>query len=96
MNVLHCLPGNMKTKTVVFRNISEVLNPGGVLFGSTILYRGIKRNWMVTGALKIVNYKRFMTNLEDTVEDLKEGLDKYFAESSVEIVGCEALFHARK
>jgi len=96
MNVLHCLPGNMKTKGVVFHNIVEVLNPGGVLFGSTILYRGLKRNRIVAKALEMNNRRGIMTNLEDTVEDLKESLDCCFSESSVNIIGYEALFHARK
>lgn len=96
MNVLHCLPGDMNTKGVVFRNVDEVLNPGGVLFGSTILYRGLKRNWMVARTLEMNNRRGIMTNLEDTVEDLKESLDSYFPESSVYVIGYEALFRARK
>jgi SAM-dependent methyltransferase len=96
MNVLHCLPGSMKTKTVVFRNISDVLNPGGVLFGSTILYKGLERKRLLTGILDITNRRGIMTNLEDTVDDLKDGLNKYFSESSVRVIGYEVLFHARK
>ncbi len=35
--LLHCLPGTMAQKAVVFDNLSKVLNPGGVIFGSTLL-----------------------------------------------------------
>jgi hypothetical protein len=40
LNLFHCLPGNMTTKTAVFEHVREVLSPGGVVFGSTILSRG--------------------------------------------------------
>jgi len=96
MNLLHCLPGNIKTKAVVFQHACEVLNPEGTLFGSTILYRGVKKNLMATQALEMNNLRGIMTNLEDTVEDLKEALEDLFSESSVNVIGCEALFWARK
>ena len=96
MNLLHCLPGDMKTKGVVFNNISEVLKPGGVVFGSSIMYKGMKRNPMISKILDMINRWGFMTNLEDTVEDLKESLDRYFKESSVKVIGYEVLFRARR
>lgn len=34
--VIHCLPGTMSTKLVVFDHIKALLNPSGVVFGSTI------------------------------------------------------------
>jgi SAM-dependent methyltransferase len=96
MNLLHCLPGDMKTKGVVFRNISEVLKAEGVLFGSSIMYKGLKKNPMAGKILDMVNRRGIMTNLEDTVDDLKESLDRYFTESSVNVIGYEVLFRARK
>lgn len=95
-NVLHCLPGNMISKQTVFENIKEVLNPGGVVFGSTILYRGIRRNASTTLTLKVINRVGIMTNLDDDVNILTEYLSDNFRESSVRIVGCEALFYAVK
>ena len=35
--LLHCLPGTLAVKGKVFENIRSALNPGGVLFGATIL-----------------------------------------------------------
>jgi SAM-dependent methyltransferase len=96
MNLLHCLPGDMKTKAVVFQNALEVLNPGGTVFGSTIMYLGVERNLMTTQILEINNRKGIMTNLEDDVEDLRENLKNLFSESEVKIIGCEALFWGRK
>jgi len=96
MNLLHCLPGDMNTKGMVFENAKEVLNNGGVLFGSTILHKGVKRNILATMMLKMDNRIGIMSNIEDDVEVLRENLNKYFSESNVQIIGCEALFWARK
>jgi hypothetical protein len=96
MNLLHCLPGDMKIKGVAFQNAAEVLNPGGVIFGSSILYQGVKNNPVINLILDLTNRTGIMTNLEDTAEDLKENLDRYFNGSTVYIIGREVLFHARK
>ena len=96
MNLLHCLPGNMKTKGVVFEHAVEVMNPGGVLFGSTILYRKDRNDVMTTMALDMSNRRGYMTNRDDIVEDLEESLAAHFPESSVRLIGYEALFWARK
>ncbi len=47
-NLLHCLPGTMATKKVVFDNLKAVLNPGGTLFGCTVLWKGVKRSPLAT------------------------------------------------
>ncbi|MDY6892673.1 MAG: methyltransferase [Chloroflexota bacterium] len=94
MNLLHCLPGTMKSKGVTFENIKAVLNKGGIVFGSTILYQGIKRSSMATYILNRNNRMGIMTNKEDYVEDLERNLARYFSESSVHVVGCMALFRA--
>ena len=96
MNLLHCLPGGMDNKATVFENAMAVLNPGGVLFGSTILYKGVKRNAFATAMLRIYNRKGIMTNMEDDLQLLEYYLTHYFSESNIEITGCEVLFSARK
>jgi SAM-dependent methyltransferase len=96
MNLLHCIPGDMKTKSVVFKHAKEVMNPGAVLFGSTILREGIKRSARATFAIKYANKKGYMANLNDRLEDLVEGLRGIFPDSGVNVIGYEALFWARK
>jgi len=96
MNLLHCLPGNMETKTIVFEYAKAVMNHGAVLFGSTILYEGVKRNAWATVAIKYSNKKGWMDNMNDSLEDLRESLQLSFVDSSVKVIGCEALFWARK
>lgn len=96
MNLLHCLPGDLKSKGVVFENIKRVLTTGGTVFGSTILTRGIKRNLIATLILKKINRWGFMSNADDDVASLQELLRHHFSESSVTVIGYEALFWARK
>jgi hypothetical protein len=95
MNLLHCLPGNLKTKAVMFEHVKTLMNPGAVLFGSTILYKGVKRNAWATFAMKYANSKGFMVNMDDSLEDLRECLKDNFSSSSVKLIGCEALFWAQ-
>jgi len=80
---LHCIPGNLKTKTIVFEHAKEVMNPGAVIFGSTILYEGVKRNARATFAIKNANKRGFMANMNDSLEDLQENLQDSFSDSSV-------------
>ena len=96
MNLLHCLPGDLKSKGVVFENIKRVLATGGTAFGSTILTRGIKRNLIATLVLKKINRWGFMSNGDDDIASLQELLHRHFSESSVRVIGYEALFWARK
>ena len=96
MNLLHCLPGNLKTKTIVFEYAKAVMNPGAVIFGSTILYEGVKRNARATWVIKASNKMGFMANMNDSLEDLRESLQHSFSDSYVKVIGCEALFWARK
>ncbi len=95
-NLLHCLPGTMTTKRVVFENLRIMLNPGGTLFGCTVLYRGVKRSPLATLGMNFMNAIRVLTNRQDDLEGLKHNLAECFPESSVKVVGCVALFWARK
>lgn len=94
-HLLHCLPGTMKTKGVVFEHLKGLLNPGGVVFGATLLYRGVQRSFLATFLMNLVNANGAMTNKEDDLEGLQLSLDQYFPESFVEVIGCDALFWAR-
>ena len=94
MNLLHCLPGDMTTKSVVLDHAKAALNPGGTLFGSTIFYKGAKRSVLATLTMKTVNRRGYMTNLEDDIVVLADALRRRFAASEVKTIGCMALFHA--
>lgn len=95
VHLLHCLPGNMNAKAVVFQNVKSVLNTGGIVFGSTILGRGPKHNPLANLTLKVNNRKGVMSNLTDDLDGLRGNLRRHFSESDVQLIGSEALFWAR-
>ena len=94
-HLLHCLPVPMRAKGIVFENLKTLLNPGGVIFGTTLLYGGVKRNFLATFTYYYLNLLGIMTNKDDDVEGLKHNLTRHFKESDVEVIGCGALFWGR-
>jgi ubiquinone/menaquinone biosynthesis C-methylase UbiE len=94
--VLHCLPGTMRTKAAAFQHLSALLRPGGVLFGSTLLSRGVKIGFLARQLMRRYNALEFFCNWEDSLDDLTGILNEQFADASVRAVGCAALFVARK
>jgi len=93
--LLHCLPVTMQAKGIVLENLKVLLNPGGIVFGTTFLYRGVKRSLLATWFFYWLNLLGIMTNEQDDVEGLKQNLARHFAESDIKIIGCGALFWGR-
>lgn len=93
--LLHCLPGSMATKSVVFDHAKALMNPGAVLFGSTLLQGGVERSAAAKRLMKLYNKKGIFSNESDDLDRLTEALGKRFTTVSVEVVGCAALFAGR-
>lgn len=94
--LLHCLPGTLASKSVVFEHVKPLLKDGGVIFGSTILGEGVRHNPLAKQLIKIYNAKGIFSNLSDRQSDLESGLKAHFDEHTIKIAGCVALFSARK
>ena len=93
--LLHCLPGDMASKAVVFDHIKPLMNAGAVCFGSTLLQGGVRRNWAAKLLMAHYNRHGVFSNRHDDVETLETTLRARFSRVAVEIVGCAALFCAR-
>ena len=93
--LLHCLPGSMESKAVVFDHLKALLNPNAVLFGSTLLQGGVSRNWLAQLLMEAYNKKGIFSNREDDFPALMQALSRRFREVSAEVVGCAALFSGR-
>jgi len=93
--LLHCIPGSMESKSVVFDHLKALMNPGAVLFGSTLLQGGVPRNWLAKRLMDAYNKKGIFSNQRDDLEGLERALRQRFREVSVEVVGCAALFSGR-
>jgi hypothetical protein len=92
--VLHCLPGRMSEKLKAIDHLRPVMNEGGVLFGATILGRGIAPNAAARFLLRLYNAKGVFNNLDDDLAGLTEGLKARFGQVDIETRGCVALFRA--
>ena len=92
--VLHCLPATMEEKAGVFRRLRPFLVEGGVLFGSTILGRGVAHGRVARKVIGIYNREGIFTNLDDDLEGLERALTSGFSRVDVETQGSFALFAA--
>jgi len=93
--LLHCLPGDLKSKSIVFQNMKPLLKDGGVIFGATILGRGVQHNFMAKKLMRAYNARGIFNNLDDSQEDLEAGLRANFNQCTIGVRGCVALFHAK-
>ncbi len=94
--VLHCLPGNLRNKSMAFKHLKPLLKDGGVLFGSTILGKDVRHTLMARRLMNFYNARGIFSNLSDCRQDLETALTAHFGEYTIRIEGCVALFSARK
>ncbi len=95
-HLLHCLPGEMADKAVVFDHAKAALTPGGMLFGATIFGRGVPQTLMSRAALAAGNRHGMQSNLGDGPEELEAALAPAFPSHELEVVGAVGLFSAQK
>ena len=93
--LLHCLPGNIATKGVVFDHCKTVLAPGGVMFGSTVLSGGVRHTRWSRWMMERLNRDGTFTNRDDDLDGLKEQLTKRFESALVDVDGAVGIFCAR-
>lgn len=94
--LLHCVPGPIEQKAgALVRNTKPFLEPGGVLFGSTILGRGVRHNAFGKGLMAAYNRKGIFHNREDDAAGLERALAAELQDPEVRIIGCVAVFSGR-
>jgi len=95
--VLHCLGGTRPQKEqAVFSGLAQALAPDGVVYGSTILGKGVQHNWFGRMLMRTYNRKGIFGNAEDSLDNLEVALKEYFEDVEVRLVGVVAMFEARK
>ena len=93
--LLHCLPGKVDSKAATLAaHVRPYLEPGGVLFGSTILGRDVAHNRLGRRLMTIYNAKGVFSNDEDDERGLEHALATTFTDVQIEVVGSVALFAA--
>lgn len=92
--VFHCVPGSWADKGLAIGHLAARLASDGVLFGGTVLGRGVRHNVAGRKLMSIYNKKGIFHNSDDDAEGLERVLRQHFADVSVTIVGTVALFRA--
>ncbi|MDP9299696.1 MAG: class I SAM-dependent methyltransferase [Actinomycetota bacterium] len=92
--VLHCLRGPQSHKAVAIRNVAAVLEPGGVVFGGTVLGTAERHTPQARAVLWAFNRKGDFDNLGDTADGLRQILDESFRTVEVDVIGSIAHFRA--
>lgn len=93
--LFHCLPGCWADKGVAFGHLAEKLVPEGVLFGATVLGRGVRHNAAGRKLMAAYNDRGIFHNREDDAEGLEQALGQHFADVTTNVIGAVALFRAR-
>ena len=93
--LLHCLPGSIAEKAAAFDHLMPLLQPGGVVFGATLLSGGVERSAAARALMRAYNRRGIFSNEADDLEGLQRALRSRFRDVAVEVAGCGALFVAR-
>ncbi len=93
--LLHCLPGTMAQKAIVFANLKPHLADDGVLFGATILGDSAGHNGFGRKLMSVYNRKGIFGNRTDDVAGLERALGDHFSQVDIVVRGKVALFTAR-
>ncbi len=95
--LLHCLPGSLNNKINILDHCLKVLNPNGIIFGSTILQgEDIPRSKKAKKLMRFYNEKGIFSNINDRWDDLEKALKGKFNSYHIERKGCVAVFWGRK
>ncbi|MCG8593400.1 MAG: class I SAM-dependent methyltransferase [Kiloniellales bacterium] len=94
--LLHCLPGSIPEKAVVFDHLLAVMSDGAVLFGATLLQGDAPRSRAAQALMNVYNRKGIFSNAEDRFQDLQQELNRRFANVRLRRRGAVAIFEARR
>ena len=95
MYLLHCLPGPPEKKAAIFGHLKKNLQDDGVLFGSTVLGKGVVHNWAGRILMKTYNNRGIFGNWDDSAEVFLKGLKLHFEDVDARVEGRVLLFTAR-
>jgi SAM-dependent methyltransferase len=93
--VLHCMPGALPEKGIAFSNLKPLLNPNGVLFGSTVLREGVPCDLRARVFMRLYNARKVFCNLQDSLAGLTEALEQNLQHVQIDVIGCVAQFSGR-
>jgi hypothetical protein len=89
---MHCVPGSYKEKGIAFSHLQPLLTEHGVLFGTTVLSDGVRKNLLARPFMWLMNYLGVFNNRQDNARDLKGFLEMNFQLLEFEVIGVTAFF----
>ena len=95
MYLLHCMPGPPERKAAIFGNVKKNLEEGGVVFGATVLGKGVEHNWAGRLLMNQYNKTGIFANREDDAEVFLKELKLHFEDVDAKIEGVVLLFTAK-
>lgn len=93
--LLHCLPGDLRSKAILFDHLAPWLNPGAIISGSTILHEGVPQGLAAKRLMQFYNQKKIFSNSADSLDALQSQLASRYTDVELKVIGCVALFQAR-
>lgn len=94
--LLHCIPGSLKAKSIIFQHVKPLLSSQGVVFGATILNLEVKHSFLAPYFIRSYNQNGIFGNSHDSLSDLDIILADNFSHHSIYTVGSVAFFVARR
>ena len=95
--LLHCLSGGCTEKAErVFASLVPALAPDGILYGSTVLGKGVPHNLAARLLMRVYNSRGAFGNVDDTEEGFSLALRRHFEEVETKDVGAIMIFTARR
>ena len=95
MYLLHCMPGPPERKGKIFGHLKERLEGEGVLFGATILGRGVEHDFLARTWMSVLNNKGIFGNRGDGTDVFLDALKENFEDVDARVEGMVLLFTAK-
>ncbi|PGH13221.1 hypothetical protein AJ79_03779 [Helicocarpus griseus UAMH5409] len=94
MYLLHTLPGPPENKARVFGYVRPYVKKDGVVFGATILGRGVCHNWFGKLLMWVYNWTGIFDNWDDGREEFLKVMEAEFERVEAKVIGCVLVFVA--
>lgn len=90
--LFHCLPGTVEEKVGIIRNIATGMNPGGTIFGTTVIHTGGYKSIAAEQLMKFYNKKGIFNNEGDSLAEYSRCLNAIGTLEVLEVIGTVCFF----
>ncbi|KAI4252678.1 MAG: hypothetical protein LQ352_004139 [Teloschistes flavicans] len=94
--LLHCMPGPVPAKTVIFSHLKHSLTPDGVISGASILGKDVRHNLFGRLIMTFGNWNGMFDNRGDNAADFDDALREHFDDVETQVRGAIFLWRASK